>query len=229
MTDPVTVDIVSDVVCPWCAIGYYQLAKASEVTGVTLDVRWRPFELNPRMPLEGENLREHLAAKYGTTPESSRAARARLTELGAAVGFAFDYADDMRMWNTFRAHQLARWADEQGQGHAMQLLLFKAYFTCRRDISDIDLLASLADDLGFDAAAAEDALVTRAMADAVRAEETEWVRRGFHGVPAMLFEGRKLASGAQGVERYARLLRWLAPKSGQQAFAIRAKLNVGNA
>ena len=102
---PVPVDIVSDVVCPWCVIGYYQLAAASRETGVAIDVRWHPFELNPGMADEGENLREHLAAKYGTTLENSIKSRARLTELGADLGFEFNYADDMRMYNTFRAHQ----------------------------------------------------------------------------------------------------------------------------
>ena len=103
---PLRVDIVSDVVCPWCVIGYHQLAHAANATVVAIDVHWHPFELNPNMVQEGENLREHLAAKYGTTPEGSRKARARLTEMGAALGFTFNYADDMRMVNTFRAHQL---------------------------------------------------------------------------------------------------------------------------
>ena len=105
-------DIVSDVVCPWCVIGYHQLAKAAEDTGIRIDLHWHPFELNPDMAQEGENLREHLAAKYGTTPEGSIKARARLTEMGAALGFEFNYADDMRMAH-LRAHQLIDWAEDQ--------------------------------------------------------------------------------------------------------------------
>ncbi len=101
---PLRVDIVSDVVCPWCVIGYHQLAHAANATGVVIDVHWHPFELNPNMVQEGENLREHLAAKYGTTLGDSIKARARLTEMGAALGFEFNYADDMRRVNTFRAH-----------------------------------------------------------------------------------------------------------------------------
>lgn len=102
----IQVDIVSDVVCPWCVIGYLQLAKASEQTGIPIQVRWQPFELNPQMGAEGENLREHLAAKYGISPEGSRQARERLKTIGAELGFAFNYPDDMRMVNTFAAHQL---------------------------------------------------------------------------------------------------------------------------
>ncbi len=100
---PIRIDIVSDVVCPWCIIGYKQLERAIALTGIPAEIAWHPFELNPEMAPEGENLREHLAAKYGTTPDGSRQARARLTALGAELDFTFDYADDMRMVNTFRA------------------------------------------------------------------------------------------------------------------------------
>ena len=93
----VRVDIVSDVVCPWCVVGYRQLARAAEQAGVALDVNWHPFELNPRMADEGEGLREHLASKYGTTVEQSRRAREALTRMGAEVGFRFDYKDDLRI------------------------------------------------------------------------------------------------------------------------------------
>ncbi|WP_370161434.1 DsbA family oxidoreductase, partial [Limimaricola soesokkakensis] len=131
MSEPIRVDIVSDVVCPWCVIGYSQLARAAEEIGIAIEIHWHPFELNPQMAEEGENLREHLAAKYGTSPEDSVKARARLTEMGAALGFTFDYADDMRMVNTFRAHRLIDWATEQGRGHEMNLALFEAFFTRR--------------------------------------------------------------------------------------------------
>ena len=95
----VRIDIVSDVVCPWCVIGFKQLEKALELTAIAAEIDWHPFELNPHMAEEGENLREHLAAKYGTTREESIRARARLTELGDELGFTFNYSDDMRMYN----------------------------------------------------------------------------------------------------------------------------------
>ena len=214
-TSPIQVDIVSDVVCPWCVIGYRQLRAATRDTGIPLDIHWHPFELNPRMAEEGENLREHLAAKYGTTPEGSREARARLTEMGAVLGFTFDYADDMRMWNTFRAHQLIDWADEQGRGHDMKQALFAAYFTHRRNVSDIELLSDIAAELGLDRAEALRALTSGERAGAVREKQTFWTGRGIQGVPAMIFERQHLLSGAQGVENYANVLTQL--KAAQAA------------
>lgn len=113
-SEPLRIDIVSDVVCPWCVIGWRQLERALQTTGTAAVVHWHPFELNPDLGPEGQDLREHLAAKYGTTPEASRANRARLVELGAGLGFSFAFADDTRIRNTFRAHQLIHWAGLRG-------------------------------------------------------------------------------------------------------------------
>lgn len=206
---PIRVDIVSDVVCPWCVIGYYQLKKASEATGIAIDVHWHPFELNPQMAEEGENLREHLAAKYGTTPEGSREARERLTALGTALGFTFDYADDMRMVNTFRAHQLIEWAEDQGKAHDMKLALFEAFFTRRENLVDIDVLANVAETIGLDGAAARAMLESGEKADLVRQKQQFWTSRGIQGVPAMVFRQRHLATGAQGEDNYAKILQHL--------------------
>ena len=206
---PIRVDIVSDVVCPWCVIGYRQLAKAAEDNGTPLEVYWHPFELNPQMAEDGENLREHLAAKYGTTPEGSREARARLTQLGADLGFTFDYADDMRMYNTFRAHQLIDWAAGQGRVHEMKQALFAAFFTGREDVSDIHVLADVAASVGLDRAQALSVLESGALAGAVREKQRFWTSRGITGVPAMIFERQHLVTGAQGEENYARILNHL--------------------
>ncbi|MEM8731283.1 MAG: DsbA family oxidoreductase [Pseudomonadota bacterium] len=206
MPNPIRVDIVSDVVCPWCAIGYYQLKRAADETGHALSVHWHPFELNPNMAEEGEDLREHLAAKYGTTPEASRAARARLTELGAALGFTFTYADDMRMWNTFRAHQLIDWAETFEKGHDMKLALFEAFFTRRENVSDIATLAQVAKSVELDAETALEVLQSGQFAEQVRQKEQFWTSRGIQGVPAMIFERRHLVTGAQGEENYGRVL-----------------------
>lgn len=214
-TPPIRADIVSDVVCPWCAIGYYQLAKAVRETGIEVDIHWHPFELNPQMAPEGENLRAHLAAKYGTTPEGSRQARARLTEMGAALGFTFNYADDMRMYNTFRAHQLIDWAEEQGKAHEVKLALFAAFFSRREDVSSIDVLAGVAAAAGLDGDAARTMLESGERAEQVREREQFWTSRGVRGVPAMIFERQHLVSGAQGEENYANILRQL--KAAQAA------------
>lgn len=210
MTDPIRVDIVSDVVCPWCAIGYFQLAKAADESGVAIAVHWHPFELNPHMAADGENLREHLAANYGATPEGSKKARARLTEMGAALGFTFNYADDMRMWNTFRAHQLIDWAEVEAQAHAVKLALFDAFFARRENVSDIDVLVNVATSVGLDGAAARAMLVKGERADIVRQKEQFWTSRGVQGVPTILFDRRHALVGAQGEETYANVLKKLA-------------------
>ncbi|WP_261331623.1 DsbA family oxidoreductase [Maritalea mobilis] len=207
---PIRVDIVSDVVCPWCVIGYHQLAAAAAARRIALDAVWHPFELNPGMAEDGENLREHLAAKYGTTPEESRAARDRLTTLGASLGFTFDYADDMRMWNTFRAHQLIDWANEQSRGHDMNMALFAAFFSERRNISDNAVLSDVAASAGLDRDAALGVLERGDRADRVREKERFWTSRGITGVPAMVFQRQHLVVGAQGEDAYGRILDQLA-------------------
>ena len=204
------IDIVSDVVCPWCIIGYKQLEKAMEETGQTADIHWHPFELNPDMAEEGENLREHLAAKYGTTPEDSRKARAKLTALGAELGFTFNYADDMRMQNTFRAHQLLNWADRFGRKHHLKMALFSAFFTHRKNINDPEVLVQTAADSGLNREQAADILRTGEFAEEVRHAESFWVSRGIQGVPAMIFDQQYLVTGAQGVPNYLSVLRQLA-------------------
>lgn len=206
---PLRVDIVSDVVCPWCVIGYHQLAKASGETGIGIDVHWHPFELNPQMAEDGENLREHLAAKYGTTPEGSRKARARLTEMGAALGFTFNYADDMRMVNTFRAHQLIDWAEDQGCAHDMNLALFAAFFARREDLNNVDVLADVAASTGLGRDTARAMLDRGERAESVREKELFWTSRGVTGVPAMIFNRQHLVTGAQGEESYANMLKQL--------------------
>ncbi len=208
MTSDVTirVDIVSDVVCPWCVIGYHQIAEAARDADVALDIHWHPFELNWHMPEEGQNLREHLAEKYGTTPEGSRKARERLTAIGAELGFTFNYADDMRVWNTFLAHQLIDWAEEQGRGHEAKLALFTAFFTDGKNVSDIDVLAGVAEAIGLDGDAARQVLESQERAEAVREREQVWLDRAVQGVPAMVVENRYMATGAQGVESYRKLL-----------------------
>ncbi|MGD8356077.1 MAG: DsbA family oxidoreductase [Methyloceanibacter sp.] len=209
-TTPIRIDIVSDVVCPWCIIGYKQLERALQETKTAADIHWHPFELNPQMAQEGENLREHLAAKYGTTPEGSRRARARLTELGAELGFVFDYTDDMRMVNTFRAHQLLKWAEEHGRGHDLQMALFAAFFAERLDLNDPAVLARVAARIGLDGDEALAILTDGRYAEDVRQDEQFWISRGIEGVPAMIFDEKYLVVGAQGVDNYRSILEKIA-------------------
>lgn len=204
------IDIASDVVCPWCIIGYKQLERALQNTGTPAEVHWHPFELNPQMPEEGEDLQQHLSAKYGTTVEDSRKARERLTAIGAELGFTFDYADDMRMVNTFRAHQLLRWARTQGREHRLKMALFEAFFTNRENVNDPEVLANTAASIGLDRAEALAVLRDARFANAVRGAERLWTERGIQGVPAMVFNQKYLVTGAQGTENFTSILRQLA-------------------
>jgi predicted DsbA family dithiol-disulfide isomerase len=205
---PLQVDIVSDVVCPWCIIGYKQLQKALAMMPERFDVelRWQPFELNPDMPAGGQNLREHIAQKYGATPDDSRAARERLTALGESLGFTFDYHEDMRMVNTFRAHQLLHWAGEQGQQTELKMILFEAFFSRREDVSDINVLVAAAGRASLPFAEAMDVLESGRYAEAVRREQRQWLDREVHAVPTFLFNSKYLVPGAQEAETFVRVL-----------------------
>jgi predicted DsbA family dithiol-disulfide isomerase len=202
------VDIVSDVVCPWCIIGYKQLMKALAALPGQFDVtiRWHPFELNPGMPVEGQDLREHVAQKYGTTPEQSQGARARLSALGESLGFNFDYFDGMRMVNTFRAHQLLHWAAEEGKQTALKLALCDAFFSQREDVSDPELLADVAGKVGLDRAQASAVLSDERFAQAVREEQQYWLDQEVHAVPTFYFQQQYRVPGAQEAVAFVRLL-----------------------
>ncbi len=209
---PLRIDIVSDVVCPWCIIGYRQLAEALKQTNTEHEIHWHPFELNSNMPSEGQNLREHIMEKYGSSKEESDASRIRMTEAGAEVGFEFNFNDDTRMHNTFNLHQLLYWAGQQGQKpmHDLKQALFSAHFTKGRNISDHTVLADIAAEVGLDRSEALAVLEEQRFAKEVRAEEQHWQQQGIQSVPAMIFNERHLVSGAQGVENYVNILEQLA-------------------
>lgn len=207
------IDIVSDVVCPWCVVGYRQLEKALAVTGVPHEIHWHPFELNPSMPAEGQNLVEHVAEKYGSTKEQSQESRKNITKAGAEVGFEFNFADDMRMYNTFNVHQLLHWAGEQGREHDVKQALFAAHFTDGKNLSDNSVLADVAAEVGLDRSEAFVILEDQRFADAVRAAEKMWIDADIRGVPAVVFNRRHLVSGAQGVENFTSILKQLSEEN----------------
>lgn len=204
------IDIVSDVVCPWCIIGYRQLAKALEASGTDHEIHWHPFELNPDMPPEGQNLREHVTEKYGTTKEQSQDSRLKMIEIGADLGFTFSFADDMRMHNTFNVHQLLHWADQLGRMNDLKQALFVAHFSHRRNLSDSNVLADIAAEIGLERSEAQRILDDQRFATEVRTAENDWLNKGISGVPAMIFNNRHLVTGAQGVDNYASILAQLA-------------------
>lgn len=221
MTEPaptsLRVDIVSDVVCPWCIIGYRQLQQAAERTGAALDVHWHPFELNVNMPPEGQNLREHVAEKYGASPEDSAKTRGMMTALGQDLGIAFRFSDESRIVNTFQAHQLLAWAGTLGRENDLKQALFAAYFTEGRDVSNKEVLLDITTASGFDRAEAARVLDEELFAKDVREREDLWISRGVQGVPAMIFNERHLVTGAQGADNYTRILEHLMSAEAHQA------------
>ena len=209
---PLRIDIVSDVVCPWCIIGYRQLTEALKQTNTEHEIHWHPFELNSNMPSAGQNLREHIMEKYGSSKEESDASRLRMTQAGDEVGFEFNFNDDTRMHNTFNLHQLLYWAGQQGQKlmHELKQALFGAHFTDGRNISDNTVLADIAAEVGLNREEALAVLEDQRFAKEVRAEERHWQQQGIQSVPAMIFNERHLVSGAQGVDNYVNILQQLA-------------------
>jgi len=214
-TLPLRIDIVSDVVCPWCIIGYKQLQRAlAQMEGrFTVDIHWQPFELNPQMPPRGQELREHIALKYGTTPEQSRGARSRLTELGASLGFSFDYFDGMRIYNTFLAHQLLYWAAHTGKQTELKLALFEAFFSRRENVGDPNMLALIATRAGLDQQQALEVLESGRYAQEVRREQAHWLDKEVHAVPMFYFNDSFPVPGAQEAQTFVRVLEKLREKT----------------
>lgn len=213
--DPIRVDIVSDVVCPWCIVGYRQLIAASKATGVAIQTHWHPFELNPDMEAAGENIRDHIMRKYGSTEEQSQGTRQQLTDLGASLDFTFNWSPQSRIYNTFAAHQLIHWAADAGKAQDLKLALFDAYFTDGLDVSNSHVLVSVAGSLGLDATIAAEVLADQRYAETVREKEQFWTSRGVSGVPTMIFDAHQATSGAQGVEVFAQVLTQMATQPRQ--------------
>ena len=205
---PLRIDVVSDVVCPWCIIGLKQVEKALTLVGqdIAAETYWHPFELNPNMPPEGEDTAEHIARKYGSTPEQSRANRQRLSDIGDSVGFAFNYDEGMRIYNTFNAHKLLTiFGSERGwrAQTSLKMALFTAYFQDRRDVSDTEVLCDIAEAQGMDRAVALAWINDAALTETVRAEMEHWTDQNITGVPAIIFDQKYMVPGAQSAETFA--------------------------
>jgi predicted DsbA family dithiol-disulfide isomerase len=201
------IDIVSDVMCPWCIIGYKQLEQALAITGMGARIRWHPFELNPNMPLTGQNTSEHIQEKYGSTPEQSAQSRNQMQALGQELGFTFNWSPESRMWNTFITHQLLDFALSQGKQHPLKMALLTAHFTDQRDLSKKDVLIDVATSVGLSATDAARVIDSSELADTVREKQQFWTSRGVSGVPSMIFGGKYLVTGAQGADNYVEILR----------------------
>ncbi|RYF64006.1 MAG: DsbA family oxidoreductase [Comamonadaceae bacterium] len=212
---PLKIDFVSDVSCPWCIIGLKALEQAAErLNGqVALDLHFQPFELNPQMAPEGQDIAEHLMEKYGATPEQSQQTRDAITQRGAALGFTFRMAQRSRIYNTFDAHRLLHWAGEEGapgSQAALKHALFAAYFTEGQNPGDHAVLLQVAKEMGLDVERAKAVLASQEFADAVREREAFYQQQGINSVPAIIINDRHLIQGGQPVEVFEQALRQIA-------------------
>ncbi len=219
MTTALKIDFVSDISCPWCAIGLKSLDQAlARVAGdISAELHFQPFELNPQMAPEGQEITEHITQKYGITPAQAHANRENIRLRGEALGFAFTPADQPgggrhRIYNTFDAHRLLHWAGLAGAGpqKALKEALFKAYFTDGKSPASYEVLAQAAEQAGLDAEQARVILATGAYADEVREREAFYQAQGIHSVPAVIINDRHLISGGQPAEVFEQALRQIA-------------------
>ena len=191
------IEFVSDVACPWCAVGLNSLEMALARIGDSLQVElhFEPFELNPTMPPEGADTLAYLTKKYGTTVERIAQNREVIRQRGADVGFTF--GERPWVWNTFDAHRLLYWAGLQGRQRQLKHALLSAYHTDARNPSDIEVLLQLAADVGLDGPRARQILQSDEYAAEVRARERHFQQLGIDSVPSMIIDGRHLIQGGQ--------------------------------
>ena len=211
------VDFVSDVACPWCAVGLNALEQALErlKNEVAVDLRFQPFELNPQMGPDGEDSAEHLKRKYGMGDEQLAAARDNLRRRGREVGFEFGQRP--RIWNTFDAHRVIHWAGLQGRQHAMKRALLQAYQGDDRNPSDRAVLIDCARQCGLEEAQAAEVIDSQAYAAEVRQAQAVWRQAGIQSVPSVIINERHLIQGGQPVEVFEQALRQLAVQATPRA------------
>jgi predicted DsbA family dithiol-disulfide isomerase len=214
------IDFVSDVSCPWCVVGLKSLEAALARVGneVAVDIHFQPFELNPQMGPEGQDIVEHIEQKYGSSSADIGRNQEGLKARGEALGFHFDFQRRGRIYNTFDAHRLLHWAAGEGEGEgkqqALKHALFTAYFTEGRDPSNHDVLVSVAGSVGLDEARARQILASDEFAREVREREKFYAGLGIHAVPSVIINDRHLIQGGQPPEVFEQALRQLA-KGGQ--------------
>ena len=214
MTATLKIDFVSDVSCPWCAIGLASLETALQRLEGTVhaELHFQPFELNPQMPPGGQDITEHLTQKYGSSPEQQAATREAIRERGAALGFTFRKEGRGRVYNTFDAHRLLHWAGLEGAERqlALKKALLGAYFTEGRSPADTEVLVQAAEAAGLDGARAREIVAGDEYAAEVRAEERFYQSQGIHAVPSVIINDRHLIQGGQPPEAFEQALRQLA-------------------
>ena len=215
MPSPVKIDFVSDVSCPWCAIGLRELETALERIGDTVDVevRFQPFELDPDAPKEGQSIVERLTGKYGSTPAQVAANREQIRARAATLGFPMAMSPEGRLYNTFDAHRLLHWAGLEGRQHELKRALLEAYHSEDQSPADHEVLIAAAQTAGLDPEAARDILSSNQFEAEVRQAEYLWQSRGVTGVPSLIINERYLISGAQPSEAIEQALREIAAEA----------------
>lgn len=212
MSVPIKIDFVSDVSCPWCAIGLKALEQAIDRLGdeVSVQIHFQPFELNPDMPAEGHDSTQHLAEKYRTTPEQIDSNREAIRARGEQLGFTFRMDRRSRVYNTFDAHRLLHWAGLEGRQKELKHALFRAYFSDGKNVGEHATLVALAAEAGLDSAIAARILAADTYAAEVRAQERFYTGHGIRAVPAVILNDRHLIEGGQPVEMFEKALRQVA-------------------
>jgi len=213
MAKTLKIEFVSDIACPWCAIGLASLENALATLGaeVQAELSFQPFELNPKMAPEGEDIDEHLVKKYGGTPAQFESARANMRARGEALGFTF--GPRKRIWNTFDAHRLLHWAGLEGRQHELKRALLEAYHGRGRNPSDHAVLLDIVGAVGLDTARAAQILAGDEYAAAVREEEDLWLGAGIHSVPSVVVNRQHLIQGGQPPEVFVQALRQIAAEA----------------
>jgi predicted DsbA family dithiol-disulfide isomerase len=214
-TTPLKIDFVSDVSCPWCAVGLGALEEALQKLqgSVSAELHFQPFELNPKMGPEGQDIGEHLREKYGSTPEQQAQIRDTIRARGAEVGFAFNPEGRGRIWNTFDAHRLLHWAElegQPGQQHALKKALLAACHTRSEAMGHHDVLLACVREVGLDEVRAKAILASDEFAQDVREREAFYTGHGIHSVPAVIINDRHLISGGQPAAVFEQALRQIA-------------------
>ena len=208
MKEKLKIDIISDVVCPWCTVGYKHLEKAIIELGIEdqVEIEWHPFELNPYMPEDGQDLTEHINEKYGSTEQQQEASRHRLIDAGAKVDFDFNFYEGMRIVNTFDAHVLLEYAKKFNKQTELKMRLTTAYFSEQKDVSKTTILKQVLLDVGLNAEEGITLLSNDEARFEVKTKKEYWRNMGVNSVPTIVFNRKEGVTGAQPIESFKKIL-----------------------
>jgi predicted DsbA family dithiol-disulfide isomerase len=216
MTTKLHIDIVSDIACPWCVIGYGSLAAALKnlESICTAEICWKPFELNPAMEKEGELLSEHLYKKYGASKEDLSKTTQQITERGAALGFKFNFGEKSRIYNTFDAHRLLYWAKDQGKQTELKFAFFELYFTAGGNPANTEQLMGVVEKVGLNKAEASEVLDTDRYIKEVREEQAKYLALEIRSVPTFIINNQYKITGGQPVDMFIETLKKIVAEQG---------------